>query len=125
MLPEFACFPIPLLVIGRRLSLCRDVGPQLGVFGIDAQPFFDVGLSIGLDRIDRAFRFANAAIDALVGMDDQHVFALVEAVHGAHFHAIHVFAFDTIVVLYICHPLTLSGLSASIAPTAWLLRTQG
>jgi hypothetical protein len=52
------------------------------------------GLGIRLDRVDRTFRLANAAVDALVGMNDEHVGALVEAVHRAHFHAIHVLAFN-------------------------------
>jgi hypothetical protein len=43
-------------------------------------------------------------------MDDQHVFALVETVHGADFDAVHVFAFDAIVVDDIGHLNTLNGL---------------
>ena len=31
---------------------------------------------------------------ALVGVDDQHVFTLVETVHGADFDAVGIFAFD-------------------------------
>jgi hypothetical protein len=30
-------------------------------------------------------------------MDDEHVFAFVEAVHRTHFHAVHVFTFDAII----------------------------
>jgi hypothetical protein len=42
----------------------------------------------------RAFGLAHAAIDAFVRMDDQHVLALVEAVHGAHLDAVGIFALD-------------------------------
>jgi hypothetical protein len=56
-----------------------------------------------------------AVIDALVGVDYQHVFALVEAIHGADFDAVHVFAFDAIVVDDIGHMHTLNGLFASLA----------
>jgi len=42
--------------------------------------------------VDRALRLAHPAIDAFVRVDDEHVLALVEAVHGAHFDAVHGFA---------------------------------
>jgi hypothetical protein len=42
-----------------------------------------------LDRVHRAFRLAHPAIDAFVWVDDEHVLALVEAVHGAHLDAVH------------------------------------
>src|SRR5689334_14494047 len=68
-----------LLGIGRRFALLADVGPGLGIFGIHRQPLFQAGLGIGLDGFRRAFRLADPAIDALVGVDDQHVLAFVEA----------------------------------------------
>ena len=43
------------------------------------------------------FGLAHAAIDALIGMDDEHVLALVEAVDRADLHAIHVLALDAVV----------------------------
>src|SRR5215472_15001059 len=49
-------------------------------------------LGVGPDRVDRAFRHADPAVDAFVRVDDEHVLALVEAVHGAHFDAVHDFA---------------------------------
>jgi hypothetical protein len=39
-------------------------------------------------------------------MDDQHVLALVKAVHGADFHAIGVFAGDAVVGHHIGHGVT-------------------
>jgi hypothetical protein len=57
-------------------------------------------------------------------MDDQHVLALVEAVHGADFDAVHVFAFNAIVVDDIGHLHTLNGLFRSLAPIAWVPATQ-
>ena len=51
-------------------------------------------IGIGHDRLGRALRLADAAVDALVRVDDQHVLALVEAVHGADFDAVHVLALD-------------------------------
>jgi hypothetical protein len=49
------------------------------------------------DGLGRASRNANAAIDAFVGVNDEHVLADIEAVDGAHFDAIHVLAFDAVV----------------------------
>src|ERR1700730_14925105 len=82
----------------RRLTLYRDIRPDLGVFGVEAQPFFESGLGVRLDCIDRAFRLANTAIDAFVRVDDEHILALVETVHGTHLDAVHVFALDAFVV---------------------------
>src|SRR4029078_5618695 len=46
------------------------------------------------DGIHRAFRFTDPAIDAFVGVDDQHVLAFVEAVDRADLDAIHILAAD-------------------------------
>src|SRR4029078_8926478 len=43
---------------------------------------------------DRALRLAHAAVDALIGVDNEHVLALVKTVHGAHFYAIGVIPLD-------------------------------
>jgi hypothetical protein len=42
-------------------------------------------------------------------MNDQHVLALVETIHGADFNAVHVFAFNAIIVDDIGHLLTLNA----------------
>ena len=91
---EFS-FDIYIVVgIGWGISLYGDIGPDAGVFSIQLKPFFHVRLSIGLNRIHRTFRFADAAVDAFVGMDHQHVLALIETIHRADFHAFHRFALD-------------------------------
>src|ERR1700704_4238982 len=91
---ELAFHALEILGVGRGFLLLGDVRPALGVFGIHLQPFLQAGLGVGLDGVGGTFRFAHAAIDALVRMNDQHVFTLVEAVHGANFNAIGIFAFD-------------------------------
>jgi hypothetical protein len=48
-------------------------------------------------------------------MDDEHILALVEAIHGADFDAVHVFTFDATVVDDVGHLDTLNGSSADIA----------
>src|ERR1700692_3803876 len=97
VLLKFVRDALPFLGVRRMLPHDRNVRPSLGVLGIDAQPLLKTGLGVRLDRLDRTFGLANTAIDALVGMNDEHVLALVEAVHRTHFDAIHVFAFDAIV----------------------------
>src|SRR5262245_62917655 len=45
------------------------------------------GLVLGEDRLDRADRLAGAAVDALLGVDVQHLVTLVNAVNRADLHA--------------------------------------
>jgi hypothetical protein len=110
MLFELIGDALPLLGIRRRSFFGGDIGPNLCIFGINAKPAFDAGLGIRLDRFDGAFGLANPTVDAFIRVDDQHVLALVKAIHGADFDAIHVFAFDAIVVDDIGHFHTLDGL---------------
>src|SRR6516165_5971001 len=96
---------LPLLGVRGVVVLGGDVGPNLRVFGVDGKPLLGAGLGIGLDGVDRAFGLAHPAVDAFVGVDDQHVLALVEAVHRTDFHAVGVFAFDAVVVDDVGHPV--------------------
>ena len=75
------------------------------IFGqVSAYSAFNLSqFALGQDCLCRTFRLAYAAVDALVGMDDQHVVALVETIDGAHFDAIHIFALDAIVSDHIGH----------------------
>src|SRR5215467_1125682 len=98
MLLELVGHPFPLLGIAGGLLLDRDVRPSLGIFRVDAEPLLEAGFGVRLDRLDRAFRLAYAAVDALVGVDDQHVFPLIETIDGAHLDAVHVLALDAIIV---------------------------
>src|SRR5215471_17781419 len=62
----------------------------------------------------RALGLAHPAVDALVGVDDEHVLALVEAVDRAYLDAIGVLALDAAVVDDIGHrPFHLEGGSAT------------
>src|SRR5579862_3367721 len=94
VLLELVGHPLPGLGVTGWLPFHRDVGPYFCELGIEAQELFEAGLGIGLDRLDRAFRLAHPAVDAFIRMDDEHIGALVEAVHGAHLDAIHVLALD-------------------------------
>jgi hypothetical protein len=72
------------------------IWPHVRVFRIQRQPFLKPRLGGGLDRVDRAFRLANPAIDTFLGVDYEHVLAFVEAIHGAHFDAVHGLTANTI-----------------------------
>jgi hypothetical protein len=48
-------------------------------------------------------------------VDDEHVVALVEAVHGAHFHAVHVLALDAVFGNDVSHFLFWPGWVTKIA----------
>src|SRR5690348_7359791 len=89
---------VPLLGVGWGVLLNRDVGPGLGVLGVQFEPLFQAGLGIGLDGVDRAFRLADTTVDALVRVDDEHVGALVEAVDRTNLHAVGVLTFDAVIV---------------------------
>src|SRR5579863_9335053 len=84
--------PLPLIGVGGIGLLAGDVGPGCGIVAIELQPLLGHRLAVGNDRLDRAFRLAYPAIDALVGVDDEHVLALIEAIDRAHLDAIHIFA---------------------------------
>ena len=73
------------------------LGHDGGILRVQFHPLFKPRLGIGLYRLGRAFGLAHAAIDALVGIDDEHVVALVEAIDRADLHAVHIFASDAVV----------------------------
>ncbi|VWX60001.1 hypothetical protein SPHINGOR109_50255 [Sphingorhabdus sp. 109] len=93
---EFALHALIFVGIGRRITADRNIGPFFGEFGVDLEPFFQPVLSIRQNRLGRTFGFANAAVDAFAGIDDQHIVAFVKAVHRTHFDTVHIFAFDTV-----------------------------
>jgi hypothetical protein len=132
--------PIEFLAVRRRLFLTGYIRPRLGVFSIQLKPNSEVRFGVRLDGFSRAFGFAHAAIDALVRVNDEHVFALVEAVDRADLDAIQIFALYAvfhdhvghtyILVSYlpgrdfgrssmdfktVCQPFLLSMLSAAMA----------
>jgi hypothetical protein len=90
--------PLPFFPVCGRIVLDRDLRPNLRIFCVEWQPLFQPRLGIRLNRIDWTFRYTQAAINAFVGMDDEHILALVEAVHGAHFDAVHGFAANAAIV---------------------------
>ena len=78
--------------------LGRDIRPCFREFPVYFQPLLCAGLSIRLDCVNRALGLANTAVDALVGMDDEHILAFVETVDRTNFNTIGVFALDTVFI---------------------------
>src|SRR4051812_29298174 len=95
-LRQFVRNALPGVGVGRRRALAGDVGPLAGKVGVQLEPLLRLAVGVGQDRRRRAFGLAHAAVDALVGVDHQHVFAFVEAVDRTHFHAVHVLALDAV-----------------------------
>ena len=89
--------------IWQFVFLGDDNGPQLGIFSIELNPLLGFRLGIRTDRISWTFRLTYTAIDALVWMDNQHVFALIETVYRADLYAVGVFAINAGVVNDIGH----------------------
>ena len=112
---EFVRFFGERVSVGRRRLLGRDIRPGLGILPIDLEPALKVGLGIRLDGVNRAFGLANSAIDAFVGMNDEHILALVEAVDRTDLHTVHVLTFDAVLVDDVGHRSGLAGCAIDIS----------
>src|SRR6185437_6154703 len=102
--------PVSPGVLGHVL-FGRDVRPLLREFAVELEPLLEVRLSVRLDSVDRALGHAHPAVDTLVGMDNEQVLALVEAVDGAHRNAIGGLALDA--------PFIDDVGQLSLLPTIW------
>ena len=84
-------------ILGRRLDLVDD-RPLPGQFLVELE---EVRLLLrqvvlGEDRLGRALRLAQGAVDALLGIDHEDVRAFVETVDRAHLDAVGVLALDAV-----------------------------
>ena len=79
---EFVRPPFPILRVRRGRFLSVMFGQIFAYWAFSNSHFSSPQFGVRLDRVDRAFRLADAAIDTFVRVDDQHVLAFVEAVHG-------------------------------------------
>src|SRR5690349_2831275 len=93
---ELARHTLEFVGVSRSILLASQVGPLLRIFPVDLKPLLGFRLGVGDYRLGRAFRFADAAVDAFVGLDHKHVIPLVEAVDGAHLDAVGIFALDAV-----------------------------
>src|SRR5262245_41062707 len=96
VLLELARRLFPGVGVGRGRPLARDVRPLDREIGVQLEPFLRLRVGVRQDRLGRALGLAHAAVDALVGMDHEHVGALVKAIDGADLDAVHVLALDAV-----------------------------
>src|SRR5690606_11109544 len=89
--------PIHFLGFWKGVLLRGNIGPFCRIFRVQFQPLIEARFSVGADRLGRAFRFTYAAVDALVGIDDEHVFAFVETIDRADLDAVRIFAANAII----------------------------
>lgn len=87
----------PLVGVGGRRFALVDDRPRLRQLRVEVEvmPLLFRQIIFGEDCIHRAFRFTERAIDTLIGVDDQHVGAFMEAIDRAHLHAVRVLALYT------------------------------
>jgi hypothetical protein len=98
-LAQFASLVFPIVGIRHWRFALGDAFPigQQGQFGIELGHVHLVGWQVffSIDGIDGALWNADGAIDALIGVNGQKVWAFTEAVYWADVHAVGVFAADT------------------------------
>src|SRR5438477_8597843 len=95
----------PLIGVRRRGLALDDGLPGLGELGIDGDPVALRGRDVilGKNRLDGALGNAQGAVDALLGIDHQHVGSLAKAVDRAHVDAVGVLALDAALGDDVCH----------------------
>jgi hypothetical protein len=76
------------------LDNLRTLRSHFGVEGDIVSPFFRY-IGFVENRLDRTFRDAGVTIDAMYGVDEEHVLSLVKAVTGTDDDAIGIFAVET------------------------------
>jgi hypothetical protein len=97
--------------------LLDDVRPFGGKFAIEFKPSLGTLIGVSQDCIRRTFRFADAAINAFVWMNDEHVFALIKAINGADFNTVRIFALDAGFRYYVSHVTPLICVQNALART--------
>ena len=81
-------------MVRQRISFFADVGPRSGEFGVRDRPLRKPRFCIGQNGVGWAFGFANTEVDNFIGMNQKHVFTLIEAINQVNLHAVCIFARD-------------------------------
>ena len=94
---QFILNIFPLIRIRRRILGGGEYRPQLRQLGIQFGKFalLDRQVIFGINRLHRALRNAQRAVDALFRINHQEIGTFMETVHWTDVHAVGVFAFDT------------------------------
>ena len=108
---QFFRDPVPRIGIVGRRNARGEYRPQWRKFGIDLQEFLLSGRHVVFreDRVGRALGHAQRAVDAFFRVNHQEIRSSVEAIDGADFNAIGVFALDAIVGDDVGHGAPLCG----------------
>jgi|GEM_PF-3144439 len=110
-LVELTGFILPFFGIRQGPNAARDDFPLLRELGIDLDEVHLIfgKIFFGVNGFDRAFGYADGAVNALVGIDDQEVGANMETVDGTDVDAIGITASDTSFGYDVSHEKNLSG----------------
>lgn len=92
--------------------LLRQNWPFSRIFSVHFQPCFRLRINVRHDGFNRTFRLTDAAIDTFIRVDDERVFAFVEAVYRADFHAIGVLTGNADVGHYKGHGVSIANFAA-------------
>ena len=93
----------PLFSVSWLFALTGNVWPLGGEAGVDLDPWSGTVVAIREDGFCRALRFANAAVNAFIRINDEEIFSGIEAVYGANFHAVHELALNAVFRDHIAH----------------------
>jgi hypothetical protein len=94
-----------------------DVWPFSRKFAIEFKPSLGTLIGVSKDCVRRTFRFADAAINAFVRMNDEHVLAFVKAINGADFNTVRIFALDAGFRYHVSHLRPLICVQNALAKT--------
>src|SRR6185437_1188151 len=93
---HFPWLAVKLVSLRVMRPLFRNIRPNFRKVLVQREPVLEAFFRIRLNRVGRTFRFADAAVDALIRMDYEKILALVEAIHGADLHAVRKFTLDAV-----------------------------
>jgi len=71
---EFVFYGFKFFGFWHWLLFAGDIWPFLSIFSVHFKIFLTGGVGIRYDSFNRAFRFADATVNAFVRMDDQSIF---------------------------------------------------
>jgi hypothetical protein len=111
---KLVLFTVKFFAIGGTIALYGDVGPLVRIFGIDLQPFVEPWFGVGFYGFSGALGLTYTAIDALIRVYNEHIFAFIKAVHGTYFYTVHIFALNAVIDDDIGHFTTPAGLFFSV-----------
>lgn len=81
------------------------MGPGLRKLTVEFHPVFSALSCIWNDSFRGTFRYADTAVDAKIGVDNNHIFPFVEALDRTNFNAVSIFALYAGISNGMCHIL--------------------